>query len=123
MSISGWKSPELDGINNTSYFTRISKIKRSKNKILSLRDGDRVILDPDAMAAHVVSYFANSFGFAGTMQDSNIIDIIYEMVTEDMNSMLTLVSSMEEITSVVFGLRKEGALSPDGFGGVFFQTY
>ncbi|XP_058782945.1 uncharacterized protein LOC131657578 [Vicia villosa] len=111
------------GDRNTAYFHRISKIKRSKNTISSLRNGDLLILDPEDMAAHAVSYFTNIFGFAGTVQDNAITDIIPSLVSETMNATLTAIPSVDEIKAAVFGLRKDSAPGPDGFGGVFFHTY
>ncbi|CAI8589994.1 unnamed protein product [Vicia faba] len=70
------------GDRNTSYFHRVTKIKCRK-KITRLRNG--------------------------TMQASDLLDIIPNMVPEPMNSILTYVLSIEEITNVVFGLRKESA--------------
>lgn len=85
--------------------------------------GKYLITDPTELEEHVVTYFTNIFGFVGNFQDLYLIDIISSLVNDDMNATLTYILSVEEITATVFGLKKESALDPDGFGGVLFQTY
>lgn len=85
--------------------------------------GKYLITDPTELEEHVVTYFTNIFGFVGNVQDSYLIDIIPSLVNDAMNATLAYILSDEEITSTVFGLKKESAPNPDGFGGVLFQTY
>lgn len=105
---------------NTYYFYRVTKIKGARNKITSRKDSDRLITDETEMVAHAVNYYANIFGFAGTSQYNNLTDIIPTLVNDSMNSILTIIPSKEEIKGATFGLRKDSAPGPDGFGGNVF---
>ncbi|XP_050914734.1 uncharacterized protein LOC127129625 [Lathyrus oleraceus] len=51
-----------------------------------------------------------------------IDDVIPNLVTTNMNNILTSLPSDEEIRCVVFGLNKNNAPEPDDFGGIFFHT-
>ncbi|XP_058757179.1 uncharacterized protein LOC131630417 [Vicia villosa] len=113
-----------DGDRNTTYFHRIAKMKTSNQAITLLMDGDTSVTDKAAMANLAVSHFTNLFCFAGTQQNLNIVgDVIPNLVTEDMNKILTALPSHEEIRSAVFGLNKQSSPGPGGFGGFFYQTY
>lgn len=112
-----------EGDINTSYFHKVPKIKRFRNKIINLNDGNIIITDLSEIVAHAVNYYTNIFGFEGNPQDNYLTNIIPSLVLETMNKILTILPYKEEITSTIFGLRKENSLRHDGFGGVFFQTY
>jgi len=50
-------------------------------------------------------------------------EVTPKLVDDNTNAMLTMLPSHMEIRNAVFGLNKEGAPDPDGFGAYFFQTY
>ena len=52
-----------------------------------------------------------------------IEDVIPDLLTDEMNAMLTNLPSKEEVHKVVLAMNKEGAPSPDGFGASFFQSF
>lgn len=54
-----------------------------------MRDGGNMITDPYEMAAHAVNYFTNIFGFAGEVQDYDLIDIIPNLAIDSMNAIVT----------------------------------
>jgi hypothetical protein len=58
------------------------------------------------------------------LQDSRLAEeVIPNLVTEEVNALLTVLPSHIEIKAVVFSLNKDGAPGPDGFGAFFFQHY
>jgi hypothetical protein len=58
------------------------------------------------------------------LQDSRLVDeVIPHLVTDDVNEILTMLPSAEEIKAAVFALNKDSAPGPDGFGAFFFQHY
>lgn len=87
----------------------------------NLEDGDNYIIEPVDLATHAVHYYSNIFGFTGAVQDNDLTYIIPNLVNDSMDAIITSIPYKEEITTVVFGLRKETDPGPDGFGGVFFQ--
>ncbi|MCH85515.1 RNA-directed DNA polymerase (Reverse transcriptase), partial [Trifolium medium] len=50
-------------------------------------------------------------------------EVIPKLITEDVNALITLLPSHQEITTAVFALNKDSASGPDGFGAFFFQHY
>ncbi|KAI5419205.1 hypothetical protein KIW84_043398 [Lathyrus oleraceus] len=53
-------------------------------------------------------------------QDNNLIaDVIPNLITGDINNLLTLLLSSEEIHNAVFALSPNNALGPDGLEGEF----
>ncbi|CAJ2652147.1 unnamed protein product [Trifolium pratense] len=58
------------------------------------------------------------------MQESLLVeDVIPSLVSDNVNNLLTMLPSKEEIKTAVFDLNKDGAPGPDGFGAFFYQTY
>lgn len=49
--------------------------------------------------------------------------MIPTLVCNEDNALLTKISSLEEVKESVYGMNGDGAPSPDGFGGCFFQSF
>lgn len=76
------------------------------------------------MTALAVDYFTNIFCFAGTQSASSMVeDNIPNLVDGNMNSLLTLPPSFEDIFGAVKSLNKFSAPDLDGFGGVFYHLF
>ncbi|GAU22700.1 hypothetical protein TSUD_138230 [Trifolium subterraneum] len=87
----------LEGDRNTKFFHRTAKIKSSTKYINSLQDGDR---------------------------DSLLVEeVIPTLVTDEINALMTILPSHDEIKVAVFALNKDSAPGPDGFGAFFYQHY
>jgi hypothetical protein len=114
----------LDGDRNTKYFHRLAKIKSSTKTITSLQDGDTVITEQNHIADHIVNYYKNLFCTNPVLQDSLLAEeVIPNLVSDEVNSLLTLLPSNDEIKAAVFALNRDSAPGPDGFGAFFFQHY
>ncbi|CAI8600028.1 unnamed protein product [Vicia faba] len=50
-------------------------------------------------------------------------DTIPSLVDDNMNIVITRLTSLDEISAAVSALNKDSASGPDSFGAVFFQTY
>ncbi|GAU22346.1 hypothetical protein TSUD_106740 [Trifolium subterraneum] len=87
----------LEGDRNTKYFHRIAKIKTSTKMITSLQDGEHEPLLAE--------------------------EVIPKMITDEINYLLTMLPSHQEIKAAVFALNRDSAPGPDGFGAFFFQHY
>lgn len=85
---------------------------------------DNFITNHSNIANHVVNHFTSLFNFSSFLQDNDLIeDVIPMLITEDINHLLTILPSAEEIHNVVYALNPNSAPRPDGFGGGFFQTF
>ncbi|WJX14219.1 hypothetical protein P8452_04514 [Trifolium repens] len=114
----------LEGDRNTKYFHRLAKIKTSTKAITSLLDGEHVITDQSQIAEHVIDYYKNLFCTNNVLQGSLLAaDVIPNLVTTDINSIMTMLPSQDEIKAAVFALNRDSAPGPDGFGAYFFQHY
>ncbi|KAK2426743.1 hypothetical protein QL285_025379 [Trifolium repens] len=114
----------LNGDRNTKYFHRLVKIKNTTKTITSLQDGDNILTDYNQISDHIINYYKNLFCSNLVLQDSTLIDdVIPSLVTTDVNAILTLLPSHEEIKAAVFALNTDSAPGPDGFGAFFYQHY
>lgn len=50
-------------------------------------------------------------------------EVIPNLINEEINNMLTMLPSPSEIYKAVMAMNKNDAPWPDGFGGIFYQTY
>jgi hypothetical protein len=115
----------VEGDRNTTYFHRIAKIKNTTKTLSSIRAGDLLLTEPNQIADHIVQYYKSLFcANHAVLQVSLLIDeVIPNVIDTNVNNLLTMLPSSDEIKNAVFGLNKDGAPGPDGFGAFFFQTY
>jgi hypothetical protein len=89
-----------------------------------MQDGEHVLTEQPQIADHIVNYYKNLFSTNFVLQDSRLVDeVIPHLITDDVNAILTMLPSTEEIKAAVFSLNKDSAPGPDGFGAFFFQHY
>jgi hypothetical protein len=114
----------LSGDRNTKYFHRIAKIKTASKMITSLQDGEHVLTDQSQISHHVVNFYKNIFCSNSILQEPLLVEeVILNLITDEVNALMTLLPSHQEIKSAVFALNKDSAPGPDGFGAFFFQHY
>jgi len=99
-----------DGDRNTAYFHRSAKIKQAYKKISTLRVDDTLITDQEQIAEHVISHFTNLFSNENVVNDNGIIEeVIPPLVTENINRLLTMLPSCDEIHNAMFAMNKDSA--------------
>jgi len=114
----------LHGDRNTKYFHRIAKIKTSTKTITSLIDGEQVITNQSHISEHIVDYYKNLFCTNFVLEEQLLAEeVIPNLITDEINNLMTMLPSHQEIKSAVFALNKESAPGPDWFGAFFYQTY
>jgi exonuclease III len=114
----------LHGDRNTKYFHRLAKLKSSTKAITSLQDGANVLIDPVHISEHIVNYYKNLFSSNIALQDFVLVDeVIPQLVSSDVNVVLSQLPSHSEIKTAVFALNVDSAPGPDGFGAFFYQHY
>jgi hypothetical protein len=113
----------LQGDRNTKYFHRIANIKTSTKTITSLQDGEHVITDQAQISNHIVSYYKNLFCSNIVLQEHLLADeVIPKLISDEINNLLTMLPSHQEIKVAVFALNKESAPGPDDFGAYFLSN-
>lgn len=114
----------LHGDRNTKFFHRTAKIKSATKLITTLQDGDHVLTEKSQIADHIVNYYNNLFCTNSLLQEQLLAEeVIPLLVTNEVNAMLTMLPSHQEIKVAVFSLNKDSAPGPDGFGAFFFQHF
>ncbi|XP_019423314.1 PREDICTED: uncharacterized protein LOC109332721 [Lupinus angustifolius] len=114
----------INGDRNTSFFHRVAKVRQNTKALTLLKEGDNILTNHDEIATHVLDYFTALYASSNTIALNDLISsVIPHLVNEDDNFLLTKHPSNEEIRSVVFSMKGDGALGPDGFGGCFFQAF
>lgn len=112
----------LEGDRNTRYFHNLAKLKAKTNKISTIRHDEQLLTDPELIASHITNHFKSIFCSSSVLQVNNLVEeVIPCLITDNINNMLTLILSKEEIRNAVFSLNKDGSPGPDGFGAVFFK--
>lgn len=114
----------LEGDRNTKYFHKIAKIKTSSKLITTWRDGEHTFTNTQQISTHIINYYKSLFCSNFVLQEQHIVEeVIPNIITDEINDLLTILPSIQEVKAVVFSLNKESAPGPDGFGEFFFQTY
>ncbi|XP_031254930.1 uncharacterized protein LOC116112946 [Pistacia vera] len=112
-----------EGDVNTSYFFKLIAGWRNRNRTVSLEIGeDSVTSDQDKIKEEFVYFYSNLFKdkCAGVSYEGMEELITPVILKEVVNFMISEVFK-EEIQETMFGMSKEKALAPDGYGVLFFK--
>ncbi|XP_059284742.1 uncharacterized protein LOC132038032 [Lycium ferocissimum] len=111
-----------DGDKNTAYFHKVIKDRRRKLNLQSAMDNEgHRIEGHQNIAIAAIKHFEDLFSYQEIKGSFKILDILPQMVTEKMNSMLTAKPTKQEVTNAIENMDPESAPGPDGFGAKFFQ--
>lgn len=106
------------------FFHRVAKFKKVSRQMSILKNGDSVLADNDSIEQHVLYFYTSLYAAENSCVDNGLIEkAVPSMVTNQENVMLTNLPSLEEVNAAVFSMNGQGAPSPDGFGGSFFQEH
>lgn len=115
----------LEGERNTKFFNNMVQRKWNKQKILSVVDDNgQIMSEQGQLKASVVNYFERLISSPRTLDSTtgeDIARVIEHLDSEEMNTTLCGVPSLEKIKKAVFGLNREATAGPDGFSAYFFQ--
>ncbi|KAH7849307.1 hypothetical protein Vadar_016040 [Vaccinium darrowii] len=111
------------GDRNTSFFHTSMIQRRQRNQLLRLKDDQGSWLESEVdINAHLGNYFSDLFHSRGNRNLEEVLSVIPEVITPDMNSSLIHAVSDEEIEMAVYQLGALKAPGPDGYPGFFYQT-
>ncbi|KAG7543468.1 Reverse transcriptase domain [Arabidopsis thaliana x Arabidopsis arenosa] len=112
------------GDRNTKYFHAISKVRKSKNRIKSVRDDhDIEHFRDDAIGKIAESYFTDLFSTSQQTDLEELLSSIDTKVTTDMNKELLQPVSDQEIKKAVFSIGADRAPGFDGFTAAFYHQF
>ncbi|XP_042493126.1 uncharacterized protein LOC122072786 [Macadamia integrifolia] len=119
-SRSRWR---LQGDRCFKFFHITAKVRRIKNTIRVLKDGDGRILSEKNQLEGYVSYFYKSFLKRFTSSNHlDMLDCIPSVLTDIDRWRLDVMPSNAEITEAVWDLDPECSPRPDGLPGTFYRA-
>lgn len=125
----GRKRVSLTGIQKETeihvfFFHNVTKIRNSVSPISVLKVGNSVLNDQKDIENHVLDFYKELYASDNSCVDNGIIEsVIPSLVSLSDNIMLTNIPTLNEVKNIVFGLHRNNALGPDGFGGSFYHTF
>lgn len=109
---------------NTRYFHTIAKVKKSRSKILCLKNDDDVwILDQEHLKSMARLYFMNIFTTTHSVSSRlNTPISVTRISDEDARTLITPPIS-EEIKSIIFQMNPIKSPGPEGIQPLFLQKF
>ncbi|KAB2632299.1 hypothetical protein D8674_028546 [Pyrus ussuriensis x Pyrus communis] len=113
-----------EGDANTQFFHSSTLQRRRRNKIVKLRDENGNWVESPAQVRNLVdNHFTSVFSSAGDRNWGSLLDCINPSVSLEMNEALIAPVTEEEIKAAAVNMGGLKAPGPDGFQGIFYQTY
>lgn len=113
-----------EGDANTKFFHQFTLQRRRRNKILKLKDKERHWVEhPSRVRELVENHFVSLFRSEGSRNWGTILDCVKLSITEEWNQQLCAPVSDTEIREAVMTMGKLKAPGPDGFQGIFYQSF
>jgi len=89
-----------------------------------IKNGEHALTGPNQIATHAINYFKNVFCTNTVLQNHAMVkEAIPGLIDENVNNLLTMIPTVDEIKNAVFALNTDSAPGPDVFGATFYQTY
>ncbi|XP_068340019.1 uncharacterized protein [Pyrus communis] len=113
-----------EGDANTKFFHSSTLQRRRRNKIVKLRDENGNWVDrPPQVRQLVDNHFISVFSSAGSRTWGSLLDCIIPSVSDEMNEALIAPVMDDEIKDAAVQMGGLKAPGPDGFQGIFYQSY
>lgn len=114
-----------EGDKNTSYFHKQATIRKARNTVNTIRDGEGNNHETqDSIKAAATSHFKSLLTEDNNEEDfSNFLQHMTKEVTQEMNNSLTQEVEEDEVKKAIWSLHPDKAPGPDGFPICFFREY
>lgn len=111
------------GDQNNKFSHKSIQVKRNKNRISSILNGQGDRIEGESMVNHFISFYKD---LLGTKSECTSIEGLSEMfdrkVPADMGAEMLKEVTREEIREVVFAMGDDKASGPDGYSAKFFKS-
>lgn len=112
------------GDKNTSFFHKSVLQRRSKNKVVRIRnERGQWLENEEEILVSFQDYYRNLFEEEEITNVDQVLGVIKPVIVGDLKHSLDSDIVPEEITRAVFQLGANKAPGPDGYNGFFFQKY
>ena len=113
------------GDRNSAFFHQQLARNKSKRGILQLQVDGTITDDKQVITDNIIAFYQNLFRADASVQSNfqRIKYVIPSLVSDEENSSLIRCPSMDEIKDTVFRMDANSAPGPDGFTGLFYQTF
>ena len=112
------------GDRNTQFFHGIATQRKQKHFIKGLKDSEGRWQSEEGIYTKIlVDFYANLFTTSNPQKLDSIMDGVQRVVTEEMNSKLTAIYTMEEVELAIKEMAPLKAPGLDGMPPLFYQTY
>ncbi|CAN6691397.1 unnamed protein product [Malus baccata var. baccata] len=113
-----------EGDANTKFFHNSTLQRRRCNQIIKIKDElGNWVEQPGRVRKLVEDHFIQTFTTGGARNWGSLLDCISPRVMEDMNLALLKPVSEDEIKTAIFKMGGLKAPGPDGFQGIFYQSF
>ncbi|XP_070664898.1 uncharacterized protein [Malus domestica] len=96
---------------------------RRRNQIIKIKDDENWVEQPGRVRKLVEDHFIQTFTSGEARNWGSLLDCISPRVSEEMNQALLKPVSEDEIKTAIFKMGGLKAQGPDGFQGIFYQSY
>ena len=113
-----------DGDRNTRFFHSKASQRRRRNYITQLHDASgRWCTQQAQVNATIVDFYQNLFTSANPSNFEEVVDLIPQVVTTEMNEKLVAEFTIEEVEVALKQMAPLIAPGPDGMPPLFYQNY
>jgi hypothetical protein len=114
----------MHGDKNTAFFHNYAKVRRKRNTILKLKDGNEEWIEGnDAMGNLIHEYFSSLFSSKVQQTDGELLNRVIPRVTSEMNASLLKPYTAEEVKEAMFSIGDFKAPGTDGLHAVFYKKF
>ena len=111
-----------DSDRNSSFFHKLTEIRKSQNNILEIQVNDRVISQFEEIKTEATNYFSVLFTDQPTPSDAQLLNLVPTSIKSKDNFQLNRSITLEEIKETIDIMEEDRAPGPDGYNVNFIKN-